>query len=179
MKRFDKENINTPDYWDDHQTALDFGLRQQKYLELAGSGETICEVGCGLSPTLSEALKTFKVAVGYDFSPTTISRAGELYPKVHYFELDANHLWRLDVKYDVVIAGEIIEHLEDPDEFLKQLERIAKKKVIVSTPNLEFDDPEHLWEFDEKYFQDRGYTTEVVESERFIGRKYIFAWKRK
>ena len=179
MKKFDIEDINTPTYWDSHQTAFDFGLRQQKYLDLAGNGKSICEIGCGLSPFLTVAKNNFSFAYGFDFSSETIKKAKELYPNVSYNQLDANELWKLKEKsIDVVVAGEIIEHLQDPDNFLKELERIAKQKVIISTPILEFNDPEHLWEFDEQYFKDKGYETEVIESERFIGRKYIFAWKK-
>lgn len=178
MKKFNIPDINTKEYWDTHQTALDFGLRQQKYLDLAGEGKSICEIGCGLSPFLSVARENFKFAFGFDFSEQTIKTAEKTYPNVSYRILDANDLWKIKEKsIDVVVAGEIIEHLQDPDKFLKDLERIAKKKVILSTPNLEFDDPEHLWEFDEQYFKDKGFETELVESERFKGRKYIFVWK--
>jgi len=176
MKKFNIENINTPEYWDKNQTALDFGLRQQKYLELAGDGKTILEVGCGLSPFLQEAKKHFEFAFGGDFSPETLKKANEMYPEVIYYNMDCRDLSNQTSKYDVVVAGEVIEHLEEPDKFLKELERLGRK-VIVSTPILEFEDKEHLWEFDEDYFISRGYATEVVESNFFRGRKYIFAWK--
>lgn len=176
MKRFNVDDINSSDYWDKNQTAFDFGLRQEKYLELAGSGYSICEVGCGMSPFLHKAQDNFVKAVGYDFSPETIKKASNRYLNVDYVQLDANDLDGLNKKYDVVVAGEIIEHLQNPDKFIEDLKRIANNKVILSTPNLEFDDPEHLWEFDEQYFKDKGFETEVVESERFKGRKYIFAW---
>ncbi len=178
MKKFDIENINTKSYWDTHQTALDFGLRQQKYLDLAGKGYTILEIGCGLSPFLSEAKHNFSYAFGADFSRETLKQAKKLYPKVFYIELDASKLEDFDGHFDVVVAGEVIEHLENPDKFVKDLKRIGDK-VIISTPQLEFEDKEHLWEFDEDYFISKGFKTEVVESERFKGRKYIFAiWEK-
>lgn len=177
MKRYSKPNINTPKYWDEHQTALDFGLRQKKYLKLAEKGTRIAEIGCGLSPFLSEARYYFALAVGVDFSEETIKKAQKLYPNVLYCNFNANNLSEIDSTFDVVVAGEIIEHLEDPDKFLKDLEKITTRRVILSTPILEFDDPEHLWEFDEEYFKRNGFKTEVVESNRFRGRKYIFAWK--
>lgn len=176
MKRCNPENINTPSYWNEHQTALDFGLRQQKYLELAGKGHAILEVGCGLSPFLDKARDNFTFTFGFDFSPETIRRAREMYPNVIYYEQDATDLV-MDKFVDVVVAGEIIEHLEDPDKFLDQLENIAFKRVIISTPILEFNDKEHLWQFDEEYFIQNGYKTEVVHSNRFKGRAYIFAYK--
>lgn len=180
MKRFNIPNVNTKTYWDTHQTALDFGLRQQKYLDLAGVGNTILEVGCGLSPFLEVARKNFSHTIGFDFSPETIKKAQELFPKVDYRLFDVTKLNEIEDKFaNVILAGEVIEHLEDPDSFLRELERMALTKVIISTPILEFSDPEHLWQFDEEYFISRGYKVETIKSERFVGRSYIFAWKHK
>jgi len=180
MKKFNIPDINNPQYWNTHQTATDFGLRQQKYAEMAGVGNTILEVGCGLSPFLEYSRRNFSIVIGFDFSPETLKKARELYPKIHYQLVDVNNLKDIPDKFaNVVVAGEVIEHLEDPDNFLKELERLAVTKVILSTPILEFEDPEHLWEFDEDYFISRGYKVEIIKSERFIGRSYIFAIKHK
>jgi 2-polyprenyl-3-methyl-5-hydroxy-6-metoxy-1,4-benzoquinol methylase len=134
MKKFNIENCNTPEYWDKNQTCIgDFGLRQQKYLDLAGVGNTILEVGCGLSPFLEVARKNFSNTIGFDFSPETIKKAQELFPKVDYRLFDVTKLNEIENKFaNVVVAGEVIEHLEDPDNFLKELERLAITKVIIS-----------------------------------------------
>ena len=177
MKKFNIENINTPEYWDNHQTALDFGLRQKTYLELAGIGNSIAELGCGLSPMLAHA-NIFEEKVGVDFSWETIKRAGLLYPDVTYRQADVTETYLPEAHFDVSVSGEVIEHLENPEALIEEMKRITKKggKIIISTPHLEFEDPEHLWEFDEAWFQERGFTTEVVHSERFPGRSYIFAF---
>lgn len=177
MKRYNIPDINTKEYWDSHQTSInDFGLRQEKYKELAGTGFSIIEVGCGLSAFLNGVKNNFVITVGLDYSPKTIAGAKELYPDVIYVEGDANNLSHY-TPFEVVVAGEVIEHLQDPDRFLKELETMAYRRVIVSTPQLEFNDPEHLWEFDEDYFIKKGFKTEIVHSDRFKGRSYIFAWK--
>jgi ubiquinone/menaquinone biosynthesis C-methylase UbiE len=177
MKSFSKKDINTPEYWDTHQTALDFGLRQKKYLALAGTGQGIVELGCGLSPMLHYA--DFHERVGVDFSFVTCDKARELYPNVTYVCADVVNTPFASQSFDVSVSGEVIEHLRQPDKLIKEMERITKKggKIIISTPILEFDDPEHLWEFDETYFIDRGFKTEVIASSRFAGRYYIFAHK--
>jgi len=43
-----------------------------------------------------------------------------------------------DNKFDVVFAGEIIEHLYDTDLFIKEIKRVLKSKgvLIITTPNL-------------------------------------------
>ena len=180
MKAFKIEDINSPSYWDTHQTAVDFGLRQEKYAQLAGKGKRIVELGCGLSPFLSQV--NFKEKWGIDYSPLTIQKAREMYPDIHYNIGDITNTICADNHFDVVVCGEVIEHIiDEPFRLLDEMERICKKGgiMILSTPHLEFQDPEHLWEFDEEDFKIRGWETEEVFSERFPGRSYIFAWKRK
>lgn len=43
-----------------------------------------------------------------------------------------------DDSFDVVIAGEVIEHMTDPDEFLQEIARVLKPSghCILTTPNL-------------------------------------------
>lgn len=178
MKNFKIKNINTPSYWNKNQTAFDFGLRQQKYSELAGEGFSIVELGCGLSPFLFKA--NFKRKMGIDFSPVTVYEASMMYPGVDYIISDCRRTMFPNKSFDVSVAGEVIEHLEKPEELIKEMVRITKKKIIISTPVLEFEDPEHLWEFNEKdlikMLSPYGKVTcETIKSDRFKGRKYIFA----
>ncbi len=183
MKTFNIPQINTPEYWDEHQTAFDFGLRQEKYRELAGSGDRIVELGCGLSPFLGEINKDkslFLQAFGLDFSPKTVEEARKLFPLVVYDVGDVIDTPYSNKLFDVSVAGEVIEHLTEPLKLIKEMVRITKKRIIISTPHLEFEDPEHVCEFDEKDLKELlspygEVTTETIHSERFPGRSYIFA----
>jgi SAM-dependent methyltransferase len=42
--------------------------------------------------------------------------------------------------FDLIIANELIEHLNDPDQFLKESKRILKRRssLLIGTPNLSF-----------------------------------------
>ena len=44
---------------------------------------------------------------------------------------------------DVVLACEIIEHMErnDGEQFIAELERVCRGRVIITTPNVHFDNP--------------------------------------
>ena len=180
MKHFDIPNINNPEYWDTHQTATDFGLRQQKYLDLAGKGYSICELGCGKSPFLDHARASFTDCWGVDFSRETVRSNKREFPEVLFAVCDVCDTPFRKKFFDVTVAGEVIEHLEVPKKLIKEMTRITKRRIIISTPNLEFNDPEHLYEFSEQdliellspYGEVR---TETIESQRFPGRKYIFA----
>lgn len=180
MKRFNVKNINTPEYWDTHQTATDFGLRQQKYADLVNNRKKVVELGCGLSPFLFRINNDERW--GLDFSFETIEQAEQMYPGVKYVIGDATKTPFKKGEFDAVVAGEIIEHLERPSDLIEEMERICKKGgiMVISTPILEFEDPEHLWQFDVDDFFNLDFNdVEIIESKKFPGRKYIFAWKIK
>ena len=50
---------------------------------------------------------------------------------------DAQNIPFKDDSFDSIIAGELIEHLPDPDKFLRECRRILRSNgiVIISTPN--------------------------------------------
>jgi len=171
MKRINDKDINSVEYWDKHIAEPDFGLRQRKYLEMAGEGEKIVELGCGMSPFLDKARDNFKEAHGLDFSLKTIIKCRTKYPEVNYIIGDARKTPYYDKEFDVSIAGELIEHLEDPMSLIDEMKRITKKKIILSTAKMEYNDKEHLWQFEEDDFIGQ---VEAVESKRFPGRSYLF-----
>ena len=172
MKRLHKKNINSLKYWDSHIADPGFGLRQQKYIELAGKGNKIIELGCGLSPFAEKARKNFKESYALDFSYDTIKEFKNKYPKVNCYISDAKKTPFPDKFFDVSVAGEMIEHLEKPMELLEEMKRITKRKIILSTAHMEYDEPEHLWLFDKEDFP--GAETEEIKSDWFPGRSYLF-----
>ena len=79
-----------------------------------------------------------------------------------------------------MVSGEVLEHIEVPQTLIDEMARICRPggKIIISTPHLEFDDPEHIWEFDEKDLQEMmgkyGETkVETLKSTKFPGCEYI------
>lgn len=173
MKKLHDENPNTPEYWDVNQTAVDFGLRQKEYKKLA-VGDSILDVGCGISPFLSKI--RLKTRVGLDFSSETVRVCAEMFKGVAFVLGSATKLPFVDNQFDTVLAGEIIEHLDDPKALLKEMRRVAKKRIIISTPILEFDDPEHIWGFDLEDLKELVGSAYEIKSNRFPGRSYLFAF---
>jgi ubiquinone/menaquinone biosynthesis C-methylase UbiE len=179
MKRINKKNINDVSYWDNNIAQPEFGLRQEKYLNLAGKGDSIIELGCGLSPFLDKARNNFKKVVGLDFSVKTVIEARNKFEEVEYICGDALNTKLKDKEFDVSVAGEVIEHLEYPEKLLDEMARITKFRMIISTAKMEYNDPEHLWEFTAKDLEKLGkkygrVKVEEVKSEWFPGRSYLF-----
>lgn len=171
MRKLNDKNINTPEYWDTHQTATDFGLRQMEYSKLIKGN--VVDLGCGLSPFINVIGGT-----GVDYSAKTIAKCEMLYSDAKFVCSDILHTPFQDKSFDTVVAGEVIEHLENPKDLIKEMVRLARKRIILSTPQLEFDDPEHLWEFTEEdllQLLPNG-TVKTLHSKRFPGRKYLIAY---
>lgn len=188
MKRLRNTNVNSPEYTDSKFQPIDKEnlLRQEKYLSYIGSnGKKVVELGCGASYFPQMASK-FNKSFGVDYAKGTIERMAIEFPNVQYIHADATKTPFTNEFFDVVVSGEVIEHIENTEDLVKEMVRICKPggKMILSTPHLEFDDPEHIWEFEEKdlhdFFDKYGpVTTEVLKSEKFPGREYIFMVCRK
>jgi len=96
----------------------------------------ILDVGCGrLSPL--KFTKKGSYRVGIDHYEPYIKASKKLAIHDKYILADAKNLPFKDNSFQVVIAIEIIEHLKKQDSFkiIKEMERVASKKMILTTPN--------------------------------------------
>lgn len=87
--------------------------------------ETILDVGCGTGKGLRILSKRSRKAHGIDLDP----------------RLKDENIFVMDVKeitpqsYDIVTCIDVIEHVEDDTNFVKELNRIARKGLFITTPN--------------------------------------------
>lgn len=100
--------------------------------------DTILDVGCGNSSPL-QYLSRKQYTVGIDrYKPAIVeSKRKMIHDKYEYMDIRNIKEKFKNKSFDTVIALDIIEHLKkaDGELLLKQMEEIAKKKVIVMTPN--------------------------------------------
>ncbi len=106
----------------------------------AASVSTICEVGCAEGELLKTMRPIFPDAVLYasDISENEITKAKQNCKsiQVNYSVQNAEHLEEYkDALFDLVICCEVLEHLPNPLQGLRELFRISKKYVLVSVPN--------------------------------------------
>lgn len=102
---------------------------------LAKGCESCLEVGCGGdSPA---RMLVFKRYVGVDAYAPPIEEAKQRDPQGEYHVGRAESLQFPDKSFDCVIALDLIEHLEKGDgfRFIEECRRVARRKVILFTPN--------------------------------------------
>jgi len=97
---------------------------------------SVLDVGCG-RPTESNYIEKGIFKVGLDiYEPYLKEREKQ---KTHNVLIlgDARNLPFPDKFFDVVVATEVLEHLNKSDGFkmIAEMERVAKKKIILTTPN--------------------------------------------
>ena len=99
---------------------------------------TLLDVGCGANSPV-QYLNPKPYVVGLDVFMPSIERSKAKGIHHEYLNMNFSELAQ-DIKphsYDCVLANDVIEHLEKEEgiKFIETLEKIAKKRVIIFTPN--------------------------------------------
>jgi 2-polyprenyl-3-methyl-5-hydroxy-6-metoxy-1,4-benzoquinol methylase len=112
-------------------------IRIETSLQLIGSGYNVLDVGA-FEGQISAAIASLgNTVTAMDVSPQAVAIAAAR--GVSTVVADLSSTWPLpDEIFDVVFAGEIIEHLIDTDFFLGEARRVLRKsgRLIITTPNL-------------------------------------------
>jgi len=100
---------------------------------LPRKSKKILDAGCGDGYLVSQLRKRGFDAFGIDISRTRINHAIKKYGK--FYEIGS--VYNLKFKegtFDTVIASEVIEHLEQPDNAIEEFKRVSKKFIIFTFP---------------------------------------------
>ncbi len=103
--------------------------------ELKGMS-SVLDIGCGAESLMQGLSKNFK-STGVDINKRAIDKSKS---QKRYDKYLQGNILKLNFKggsYDCVVALDFIEHLtkKEGQEFLKKIEKIASKKIIIVTPN--------------------------------------------
>lgn len=104
-------------------------LRPQK------PGGRALDVGCGVGQVVARLANGGFEAYGVDVSEPNIQRAQKVCPKCQLY--DGRRLPFTDQFFDSVGALNVLEHVEQPEDFLGELVRVTRVggRLVVSSPN--------------------------------------------
>jgi SAM-dependent methyltransferase len=110
----------------------------QKLLRLVGDADRVLDVGCS-SGYLAERLQARGVAVvGLDIDERAAAEARRFCESVHVGDVETMDLPFEPASFDVVLCGDVIEHLRDPQAFLERVRPLLKPagRLVLTTPNV-------------------------------------------
>jgi SAM-dependent methyltransferase len=129
-------------------------------------GKRVLDAGCGAGYGSSELAQTADSVVGVDRAPEAVDFARAAYglPNLRFEQASCEALPHPGGSFDLVVAFEVIEHLENWREFLLEARRVLAPagQLIVSTPNRLYytesrgptgANPFHVHEFDFEEFR--------------------------
>lgn len=100
----------------------------------------ILDAGCGAGGLAHVMREKWNVeAYGVDISKKGVSLARKIGIKAKVSDLSSSMQFESNF-FDLIIANELIEHLSNPDGFLRESRRVLKKGgfLLISTPNLSY-----------------------------------------
>jgi SAM-dependent methyltransferase len=133
------------DYLEDLWARLPTGTvpsdltRRSEFLlsELAG-GERLLDVGCGAGEFSAIAAGAGAAVIGVEVAEAALARARRAHPDLDFrlAQIDAALPFD-DTSFDIVWAGEVIEHVADTARWLSEVRRVLVPggRLLLSTPS--------------------------------------------
>ncbi len=127
-----------PQHFEDQYLADEYQDEVYQYakeLVVKSKYESIIDVGCGSGFKLIKYFENYNT-IGIETEPC-FSFLNQKYPSKKWLlateaEKDIEHQ---NLKADLIICSDVIEHFEQPEKLLNFLKSITFKKLIVSTPD--------------------------------------------
>jgi 2-polyprenyl-6-hydroxyphenyl methylase/3-demethylubiquinone-9 3-methyltransferase len=117
-----------------------FALRSRFLLAHISAGQSVLDVGCGEGWFSAELARAGARVVALDVAEEPLRRARARVPGLDARLIEGEAGWpSADASFDVVWAGEVIEHVADTAAWLSELRRVLRPAglVLLSTPAYE------------------------------------------
>jgi len=102
------------------------------------SGQTVLEIGCGFGQLVEHLRKTGYSATGIDMLEPCVLAGQRRFPQADLRVASSERLDFADSSVDTVVLKDTIHHVygeADIHEFLTDVKRVCRKRIIVSDPN--------------------------------------------
>lgn len=135
------EELN--DYYQEYKTGSDGYLRKRdsklrrarkriaRIIAENPPGKRFLDIGCSVGLTVAAAHDLGLDAMGIDIDATAVEVAGTEFPEAGGFQqLSVEDLAETGVEFDIVYASEVIEHVPDPESFVRSIATLLSKGGI-------------------------------------------------
>lgn len=97
------------------------------------AGNTILDIGCATGDYIRNLGAQGFQCVGVDINPEYVKKARDAGFDVR--AMDAKCLQFSDDSFDTVLLFEVLEHVDRPEEVLKEAKRVSRKNILITVPN--------------------------------------------
>lgn len=108
-------------------------------LRMIGSGQRVLEVGCSVGHVTEHLVDRGNDVVGIELDPEAADQARAFASRVHVLDLDHTPATSVETgPFDVVLLGDVIEHLRNPVPPLIDLGSLLAPggRLVISVPNV-------------------------------------------
>jgi SAM-dependent methyltransferase len=109
-----------------------------RLLELVGTDKRVLDVGCSSGYLARPLVERGCVVVGIERDPAAAEVARTICEDVLVGDVETMELPLQHESFDVVLCGDLVEHLRDPDRFLARVRPFLRTtgRLVLSTPNV-------------------------------------------
>ena len=139
---FDKAADDTG-YWDADRMAASLAYQAAVYdwaLDLIRSRDlhSVADFGCGNAAKLAALQDAVPTLETWGFDQPNAIKACESHHRFgHWFAVNLDRPMELpDRRFDLIVASDVIEHLDEPDRLISAISQVADEKtlILLSTP---------------------------------------------
>jgi len=146
----DRLNVYSSGWVEGHSsnpTAHDIAGRTAQVVgSVLPEGASVIDIGCGSGLLVDRLARAGYYAVGLDWSTPVIEYANKHY-QGRYLLTSVEQGLDVGMKFDCVVASHILEHLENPHEFLQSVKGIMEPDgyLVIAIPNLDWWAPKSIY----------------------------------
>ena len=97
--------------------------------------DSAIEIGCG-EGYITQYINDMGINIeGADIYEQIINVASNLHPSIEFHVRSIYELTRYDNTYDLVLATEVLEHLDHPERAVQEMSKVSNQYVFISVPN--------------------------------------------